>query len=140
MQRNGNEWGLTLHLAFESTISEEALWKGLGLDSADALPAKMSLYLTAADIRVRVASVTRKSNSDEFSVVPVPVLPLSGPKAVGAVRLVASAGRHEVASIVVPGGEALPDSPWVFSTEDPSEMIGTGGHADSSSGRPGGDC
>lgn len=124
--RQGNPWKLTRDLAFESTISEEALWNGLELESADTLPPKMSLYLSVADLRVRVASVTRKSNSNEFTVVRVPAPPLSGPNAAGSARLVATAGSHVVTSLVVPGGEALPDSPWVFSTDDPAELIGTG--------------
>lgn len=110
----------------ESVISEDDLWRWLELTSAQELHPRMTLYLQSETQQVRIGTLAKRSVDDSFAITRITSSPLSGSGAEGTIRLVVTAGSRQVSSIVVPGGEALPESPWVFSDADPAEMIGVG--------------
>ncbi|EDL62311.1 STY4851/ECs_5259 family protein [Gimesia maris] len=113
-------------LNYESVINEEDLWRWLELSSAKELQPRMTLYLQSDTQQVRVGTIAKRSIDDSYVITSISSTPLTGSDADGTIRLVVTAGNRQVSSIVVPGGEALPESPWVFSDADPAELIGVG--------------
>lgn len=120
--------GLTIvrSLEFEQSVVEADLVKWLELADADLLHPRMTLYLQSPAEQIRVATISRTSSGDHYHIARVPSDPICGSDAAGTLQLVATAGPHKVASVIVPGGAALGDSPWVFADAEAQELIGIG--------------
>ena len=116
---------VTRDLRFEPEIEESRLAELLGVSTHD-LPPRMQLYLEGGGQRTAAAMASRIHQESGFRVARMPHKPLSGALASGRVQLAAVAGTKQLATVDLPGSDALPDSPWIFEQDDPHRLVGVG--------------
>ncbi|MEO1990365.1 MAG: hypothetical protein ABGW78_00410, partial [Pirellulales bacterium] len=89
MTRKGENYVVCRELIHESQVSEDDLWKWLEVESADSLHPRMMLHLLSDVNRIRLATVSRRSNGDQYHITKVASPPLTGVD--GVVRLMVTA-------------------------------------------------
>lgn len=110
----------------EHWVDEDRLLKWLELSDPNQLHPRMSVYLQSSADRIRVATISKSSAGEKYNIARIPHEPLTCCQSSNMIHLVVTAVRNEVARVVVPGGEELGQSPWVFSDDDEQELIGVG--------------
>jgi len=124
--REGERTTVTRSLNLPPEMGEGELTRCLELPSADKLQPRMTLSLQCGRERRRVAGISRSFDGEKYRLDRIPSHPLRGEDAAGEVSLVVTTGSQEVTTVIVPGGAALPDTPWVFTDDDTHDLIGTG--------------
>ncbi len=86
----------------------------------------MTGYLQAGDQRVPAISVSRSNDGASFRLTKHSAATLSGSQAFFETSLILAVGGEEIQRVSLPGGEALPESPWIFTSDDLHQLIGVG--------------
>ena len=123
--KSGNGY-IARTLQFPSQLMDEDFRRLVGYHTDEAIAPRMTGILEAGDVRNSCISLSRSHDGASIRMLKRGDATLSGRQAFLASELVLSAGNKEQKRISVPGGEALPDSPWVFSTDEPHQLIGVG--------------
>lgn len=113
-------------LQFPSQLVDEDFRRLVGYHSEEPIAPRMTGILEAGDVRKSCVTLSRSHDGASIRLARRGDATLSGQQAFLASELVLSAGNKEQKRMSVPGGEALPDSPWVFSTDEPHQLIGVG--------------
>jgi len=113
-------------LRFPASLSEEEFRRVCRIEASKELLSRMTGYLQAGAQRIPAISISRSNDGSGFRFVKQAVPSLSGPQAMLDTSLVLAVGGEEIQKISVPGGEALPESPWIFTSDDSHQLIGVG--------------
>jgi hypothetical protein len=109
-----------------SKLSEEDLIRACKVSSPEGILPRMTGYLQAGGQRVPAISISRSNDGSGFRLQKHPSVVLSGSQAYFETSLVLAVGGEEIHRASLPGGEALPESPWVFTSDDTHQLIGVG--------------
>ena len=108
------------------TIESDDFRRLCGLRAEATLYPRMNGFLNAGETRVQACTVAKPFEGTTLRVQTAGVAKLIGPEAAQKTTLLVRSGQEPVADAGLPGGEALPVSPWVFNADDPYELIGVG--------------
>ncbi len=109
-----------------STLSEKELKRVYGVPESEELSPRMTGYLQAGDQRVAAINLARSNDGSSFRLTKYPSISLSGSQAFFETYLSLAVGGEEIHRISLPGGTALPESPWIFTSDEEHHLIGVG--------------
>lgn len=117
---------LQRELQHPSTIESREFSLLCGLDAKSELYPRMNGFLKAGDTRVQSCTIAKPFEGTVLRMQKSGVAKLIGPEAAQKTTFLVRSGQELVTDAVIAGGEALPLSPWVFSCDDPFELVGVG--------------
>ncbi len=123
---DGNVAFVVRSLRCPSSLTEEDFRRVCRFDASAELLPRMTGYLQAGDQRVPAISISRSSDGKTFRLTKLTVASLSGDQAFNETALILAVGGEELQRVMLPGGEALPESPWIFTSDDSHQLIGVG--------------
>lgn len=109
-----------------SSLSEEDFRRVCKIEATKELLPRMTGYLQAGDQRIPAVSISRSNDGSSFRLTKYAATTLSGRQAFFETALILAVGGEEIQRISLPGGEALPDSPWIFTADDLHQLVGVG--------------
>lgn len=109
-----------------NTISKEDFRRVCKMEATQEIPPRMTGYLQVGDQLIPAISITSSSDGLSFRLTKYENTIVSGSHAFLEASLVFAVGGEEVHRISLPGGEALPESPWVFAADDLHQLVGVG--------------
>lgn len=109
-----------------SSLSEEDFRRVCKIEATKELLPRMTGYLQAGDQRIPAVSISRSNDGSSFRLTKFGATTLSGSQAFFETSLILAVGGEEIERVSLPGGEALPDSPWIFTADDLHQLIGVG--------------
>ena len=109
-----------------SSLSEEDFRRVCKIDATKELLPRMTGYLQAGDQRVPAISISRSNDGSNFRLTKHAATTLSGSQAFFETALILAVGGEETQRVSLPGGEALPESPWIFTADELHQLIGVG--------------
>lgn len=113
-------------LQHPSGIESATLLRILNLDDQTSLYPRMTGFLKAGETRAQVCNIAKPFTGSNIRIQPAGARQLVGDEACGQTTMLVRSGLEEVADAPLPGGEALPISPWIFNAEPPHQLIGVG--------------
>ena len=123
---DGSDAIIARHLRCPSSLSEEDFRRVCRLDPARELLPRMTAYLQAGDQRIAAISISRSNDGSSFRMTKHATTTLSGSQAFFETSLILAVGGEEIQRVSLPGGEALPESPWIFTADELHQLIGVG--------------
>lgn len=121
-----NDASIARHLRFPSSLSEEDFRRLMGFTRDESLLPRMTGFLQAGHLRTACINIARSHDGTKFRLNKLDSTSLLGREAFQKTTLVLAIGGEEIKRVDLPGGEELPDSPWVFVDEDSGNLIGVG--------------
>ena len=109
-----------------SSLSEDDFRRVCKIDATKELLPRMTGYLQAGDQRVPAISISRSNDGSSFRLTKHATTTLSGSQAFFETALILAVGGEETQRVSLPGGEALPESPWIFTADELHQLIGVG--------------
>ena len=109
-----------------SSLTEEEFRLVCKIEATKELLPRMTGYLQAGDQRLPVVSISRSNDGSSFRLTKYAATTLSGSQAFVDTALILAVGGEEIQGVPLPGGEALPESPWIFTADDLHQLIGVG--------------
>jgi hypothetical protein len=109
-----------------SSLTEEEFRLVCKIEATKEILPRMTGYLQAGDQRTPVVSISRSNDGSGFRLTKYAVTTLSGSQAFFETALILAVGGEEIQRVPLPGGEALPESPWIFTADDLHQLIGVG--------------
>lgn len=113
-------------LQHPSGIESASLLRILNLDDQKSLYPRMTGFLKACETRAQVCNFAKPFTGSTIQIQPAGARHLVGDDACGQTTLLVRSGLEEVADAPLPGGEALPISPWIFNAESPYQLVSVG--------------
>lgn len=113
-------------LRFPASLTDEEFRRVCRVDDSIELFTRMTGYLQAGDQRVPAISISRSNEKSTFRFTKYNDPSLSGSQAIFEAALVLATGGEEIHRVSLLGGEALPESPWIFTADDSHQLIGVG--------------
>jgi hypothetical protein len=109
-----------------SSLSEEDFRRVCKIEATKELLPRMTGYLQAGDQRIPAVSIARSNDGSSFRLTKYAATTLSGSQAFFETSLILAVGGEEIQRVPLPGGESLPESPWIFTADDLHQLIGVG--------------
>jgi AAA ATPase domain len=96
------------------------------VDATKELLPRMTGYLQAGEQRIPAISISRSNDGSSFRLTKHADTNRSGSQAFFETSLILAVGGEEMQRVSLPGGEALPESPWIFTADEVHQLIGVG--------------
>ena len=113
-------------LKHPAEIESDLFRKLCGLPADKALDPRMTGFLSAGETRVQSCTIAKPFEGTTLRIHTAGQASLTGADAARRTTLMVRSGKQAVADAMLPGGEALPTSPWVFSADESCDLIGVG--------------
>ncbi len=126
LRLTGKHAELIRQLHFPQRSSIDGFRRSFGIQADKEIPSRMSGYLVAGQRSEHCMSILRFSDGKSLQLRPMGDASVVVDSQTMDVRLSLESGIDQIASVAVPGGEALPGSPWVFQDGDSGDWIGDG--------------
>lgn len=113
-------------IEFPTTLTEEEVLREFGFESAEEVFPRMTGFLRSGTTRESCFNIAKSSDLKTYRLSRFGPGVLKGSETKEVVRLILACSGTEIKKVPVAGGEALPDSPWVFADDDSHRLIGVG--------------
>ncbi|MEI7460513.1 MAG: STY4851/ECs_5259 family protein [Pirellula sp.] len=117
---------LIRQLHFPQRSSIDGFRQSLGMQADKEIPSRISGYLVSGHRSEHCMSIVRFSDGKDLQLRPMGDASVVVQSQTSDVRLSLESGIEQIASVSVPGGEALPASPWVFQNVESGDWVGDG--------------
>ena len=123
---DSTEAAIVRTLRCPSSLSEEDFRRVCKIDATRELLPRMTGYLQAGEQRIPAISVSRSNDGTSFRLTKYADTTVSGSQAFFDTSLILAVGGEELFRVSLPGGEALPESPWIFTADESHQLIAVG--------------